>query len=476
MEPPEATLAARGITDERDRLLSADEALAELQESCGGVIPGPLAIPELLDLVGQARQMGLKIAREFSAFDGTDVVSGFARIVPLEDDAGGGCELLVDNWQRSAGDISSTHDLAERLDIIDRASAEITARLDSTQKLQLLTALVPDADEFHEAVKAGPGKVWTEYVSLSGVAHQQPLHWRLLDGAHCKIPGSLRSWRARLLPIGPRKEDPRGFELLFIADEPLINEFGGDGEDGNSPYTRLIGGALTPVLRQPIARIVANAETIQAKLAGPLRSEYSEYAGNIAMAGQHLSGMLDDLADLEVVESAGFSTAKEKVDLADAARRAGGILGVRAQSRSITLELPEQGKSADERAVANAEFRRVLQVLINLIGNAIAYSPEGSTVTVETRIDEDDGMVAVSVADQGPGISPEQRAKIFEKFERLGRDSDGGKDTGSGLGLYISRRLAVVMGGDLSVEASSPEGMSTGAVFTLRLPSLQQSS
>ncbi|MBV7266996.1 sensor histidine kinase [Erythrobacter ani] len=470
MEPPEATLAARGITDERDRLLSADQALAELQESCGGVIPGPLAVPELLELVRQAREMGLKIAREFSAFEGTGVISGFARILPNDEDEGGGCELLVENWQRSAGDIGATHELAEKLDTVDRASAEITARLDRDQKLQLLTAVVPDADEFHDVVKAGPGKVWTEYVSLRGVTHQQPLHWRLLDGAECTIPGSQRSWRARLLPIGPRKDDPRGFELLFVADEPLVTDADNPDGDANSPYTRLIGGALTPVLRQPIARIIANAETIQSKLAGPLRSEYSEYAGNIAMAGQHLSGMLDDLADLEVVESPGFSTTAERVNLADVARRAGGILGVRAQARSISLSLPEQG----EGPIAKAEFRRVLQILINLIGNAIAYSPEGSAVTVETHANDEDGSTSVVVVDQGPGISPEQKAKIFEKFERLGRDSDGGKDTGSGLGLYISRRLAVAMGGDLHVDASAVESVASGAVFTLVLPGLDE--
>jgi signal transduction histidine kinase len=229
----------------------------------------------------------------------------------------------------------------------------------------------------------------------------------------------------------------------------------------DTPATRLVGTALTPVLRKPIARIIANAETIRARLAGPLREEYSEYAGTIASAGQHLAAMLDDLADLEVVETPGFSTAREPVDLADAAARAAGILGVRAQNRDIVLEV--SGERGD--AVAMAEFRRVLQILINLIGNAIAYSPAGSTVriTLETR---DNARVAVCVADEGPGVTPEQAERIFDKFERLGRDSDGGKDKGSGLGLFISRRLAEAMAGSLTVE-SAPGG---GALFRLELP------
>ena len=100
MNRQQSLLAARGLTDEQDRLLTADEPLAELHESCGGSIPGVLAVPELLDLVRQGRNMGITIAREFSAYDGEELVSGFVRVHPLGPEEGGGCELLVENWQR----------------------------------------------------------------------------------------------------------------------------------------------------------------------------------------------------------------------------------------------------------------------------------------------------------------------------------------------------------------------------------------
>lgn len=77
-----------------------------------------------------------------------------------------------------------------------------------------------------------------------------------------------------------------------------------------------------------------------------------------------------------------------------------------------------------------------------------------------------EGRVAVSVADEGPGVTPDQAERIFDKFERLGRDADNGKDKGSGLGLFISHRLAQAMGGSLTVE--SAEG--GGALFRLELP------
>ena len=94
MNRQQSLLAARGLTDSHDRLLTADEPLAELHESCGGSLPGILAVPELLELVRQGRQMGLRIAREFSAYDGEEMVSGFVRVHPLSDEEGGGCELL----------------------------------------------------------------------------------------------------------------------------------------------------------------------------------------------------------------------------------------------------------------------------------------------------------------------------------------------------------------------------------------------
>lgn len=462
----ETLLAARGLTDAKDRLLTADGPLAELQESCGGLVPGTLAVPELLNLVQQAREMGLRIAREFSAFDGSDVVTGFVRVRPLDEEAGGGCEVLVENWQRAPAKPGSTREMAARIDAIDRAAAEVTARLDANQRVQLLSGEGGDTAELQALVAKDPGKPWSDYVTLRGVAHRQPLHWRLLDGVECEIPGSDRSWKVRLLPLGASSSDPRGFEMLLVADRPL--EIVGPEDEALGTHSRLIGSTLTPVLRQPIARVIANAETISAKLAGPLRSEYSEYAGNIAAAGQHLSGMLDDLADLEVVEAPGFSTAREKVDLTDAARRAAGILGVRAQGRSIAIELPSEGT----RAVAKAEFRRVLQILINLVGNAIAYSPEGSTVTLTTAQDEA-GQVMVSVADEGPGITEEQAQRIFDKFERLGRGVDDGDDTGSGLGLYISRRLALAMDGDLALASPADGEEVRGATFILTLPAFE---
>lgn len=458
-EQTEISLAARAHVDRQGFLRSADEPLALLHEDCGGLIPGPFAVPELRALALHCMELGLRLGREFSAFNGNCVVTGFARIHPHED--GSGCEILVENWQRHPPETLSSRDLASRLDEIDRASAEISARLDEAQRLQYILADNEDAVGLLEAVEARPGCHWTDYLKLRGVAHQQPLHWRLLDGSQCELPGSDRVWRIRLLPLGSRSNEPRGFDLLLLAETAMDRS----SELSKAPHSQLVGSALTPVLRRPIARIIANAETMRARLAGPLRAEYSEYAGNISLAAQHLGAMLDDLADIETLDSPDFKTAKEEVDLVDVARRAAGILGVRARSKGIDLSVSD----CAEPVVADADFRRVLQIIINLVTNAIAYSPDGSTVTVSFKTTRE-GLVEVQVADEGQGVRPDQADRIFDKFERLGRENEASQEPGSGLGLYISRRLAREMGGDLTVAPSSSGVDSPGATFTLSLP------
>ena len=160
--------------------------------------------------------------------------------------------------------------------------------------------------------------------------------------------------------------------------------------------------------------------------------------------------------ELETIESPEFSVSSQQVDLAEIARQTSKMLNAKAQAKSITLAA-EVGESGP---FVRGDPVRVLQILLNLAGNAINYSPEGSLVSLGTG---DDG--SISVGDEGPGLSADQQSRIFAKFERLGRSGDGG----SGLGLYISRKLAEAMGGALSISSAPGEG----ATFTLHLPEIE---
>src|SRR6185503_18173247 len=103
---------------------------------------------------------------------------------------------------------------------------------------------------------------------------------------------------------------------------------------------------------------------------------------------------------------------------------------------------------ATDALLVTGEFKRALQVVMNLLTNAIRHSPDGGQVWVRT--DREGDLGALVVADQGRGIAPEDQARIFEKFERL----DPADGAGTGLGLYIARRLARAMGGDLAVDSA----------------------
>lgn len=448
----------RAISDASDRLVAADEPLAALQLRCGGELPGTIAVPALLATVRKARRYRLKLVRTLAAQDGMNGVTAWAEIEPRRDGQPG-CDILLHNWRSTPLPPDDPVRAAALHDEVDRHLAELTARLDRSQRLLTVDWEAPDLAALGRAMERGIGKPWTEFVTIEGFSHHQPLHWRLLDGVTLAAKGSERNWRATLLPYAAADGEPLGFELLLTARQPLpraaVSEESGES-DGDAKRFDTIGREIAPVLRQPIARIIANAETISARLAGPLADEYARYAADIAAAGEHLLGLVEDLADLEIVEAEDFATIAERIDLAEVARQAAGILGVRAGEKHISVSTP----AVMTTAPAFAEFRRVLQILLNLIGNAVRYSPEGSRIIVEASSGA--GRARAVVADEGPGLAPEDQARAFEKFERLGRGGDGG----SGLGLYISRRLARAMGGELSVESEA----GGGARFILELP------
>lgn len=266
----------------------------------------------------------------------------------------------------------------------------------------------------------------------------------------------------------PRQDDAERYIGYECYISPLNNDFKvaassaveAPATDYSIIYKGLMSAQLAPAIRQPLGRIIANAETIGSKLHGPIRENYANYAKDIASAARHLIEIVDDLGDLEALDRPDFVIAQDDIELGDIAKRLTGLMALKASDKNIDIKI-RGGESAIH---AVGEFRRVLQIGLNLLANAVRYSPEQTSITLSF------GMVGdgtyLSVQDQGPGISVDKHYKIFEKFERLGRTGDGG----SGLGLYISHRLAQAMGGDLILESSEGDG----ACFTLTLPKKEE--
>ena len=447
---------ARGRVDREGRLVEAGQPLASLQLACGGTLGGPLAVPELRAVAAKARDLGLRLSRPFAALAEDERVSGWVDATPSSGEEGG-CELGIASW-RAEPILSSEEDaqLARVRRELNRALPEFSARLDPRQAVLTVEASAPDMAELAADMVKGIGRPWTDFVTLTGSTHDQPLHWRLLDGAACEVPGSARRWTAWLEPLGLPEAGSTGLVLTLVSDQAPPAAAGADDDAGSGAPS--LGEELAPALRQPLGRVIGHAESIRAKLAGPLPDIYAGYAGDMVDAGEHLLALIEDIADLEGVEASSFEVAFDRIDLGEAARQAAAILGARAQERDIVLAPPPYGESQ----WARGEYRRVLQILINVIGNAIAYAPEESQVWI--RLDREGRRAMVTVADQGRGLSAAEQQRVFDKFERLGRGGDGG----SGLGLYISARLARAMEGNLTVESAPGQG----ARFTLALPAL----
>lgn len=463
-----AAVRARVAAD--GTLLSADAELLTLQEAAGGRLGGPLVLPALARLSMLAHRLATPIERPVVIGDDQREIRAHGRFLP----EGSTVRLELVDWDVIAAPreidpeaAPPPHPLPRRVvpPGVIRWACDVRLRLVEVtadpawqlgdaewlgQPLSRLFHLTPDSEG--------------QFPILAALASQASFTRQSARLALGLAEGTILALMAEPLVDGDQftgffgRAEPIGFGHLpdDVAIEPgQVN--GSEGTVLGSADMRSFALRIDGAMRRPLGRIIANAETIAGQLQGPIRADYARYASDIALAGRHLLDLVDDLADLQAVDRANFSVAAEAVDLADVARRAAGLLAMKAQERGMRIDAPRM----DEQAPATGEFRRVLQILLNLIGNAIRYGPDAGQVWV--RVDDDDpDWVSVTVADQGPGISLEDQLRLFGKFERLGR-TDGG---GSGLGLYISQKLALAMGGDILVDSAPGQG----ARFTLRMP------
>lgn len=432
------------------RLLRADEALRKLNQRAGGDEGGMFAIPPLGSLAQLSLKLQMRLSRAVRVADDDENVELWVEILPKNDIA----YLSILSWRTLPPSFALDERIgSERLQVDAKQSSfqfDISGRL---MRASGAAATGLSSADFGQTASVAVSRYFDDANGVAGlldsIADHKAFHAlvmkRSLDGVDVLVSG---------MPVYDKNGVNTGYECR-LEEIQKAHSAHVNAALGSTPGA-LFGKHLAPVLRQPLGRIIANAETIGSELQGPIRENYALYARDIANAARHLSALVDDLGDLEAVERPDFHTAKDKIELGDVARRVAGLLALKAADHSIRISTPPES----EKVPAVAEFRRVLQVMLNLVTNAVRYSQDGTDVLIETT--SKDGEAFISVSDQGGGIPEDSRDKIFEKFERLGRSGDGG----SGLGLYISRRLARAMGGDLSVS----EAAGGGAKFTLRLP------
>ena len=228
----------------------------------------------------------------------------------------------------------------------------------------------------------------------------------------------------------------------------------------------------THELRTPLNAMIGYMDLLEMELA-PLMSEKQKgFFMRVQKASRHLLGITNDFLDMAQGDAGQLKMVRVEAVARTVVSEATSLVTPQAAARDVAIHLVEIG----EGARFYGDPSRVRQILVNVLGNAISFSPAGGTVEVMVSREEHAPSAAggwaenptgpwcvVRIEDSGPGIPPEKLASVFEPFVQL---TDQGQATrrGSGLGLTVSRQLAVLMGGELTAQSSE-----TGAVFALWL-------
>jgi PAS domain S-box-containing protein len=216
-------------------------------------------------------------------------------------------------------------------------------------------------------------------------------------------------------------------------------------------------GSMSHELRTPLNAIIGFAGTLLMKLPGPLNADQDKQLQTIRTSARHLLSLINDMLDVVKIESGGFELRLEPVACELVVKEAAESLDPLAKAKGIAfaVDLPAQTREV------RTDRRSLAQILLNLGTNAIKFTERGE---VRIGLRQRDGVTEISVSDTGPGISEDDRARLFQAFGQL----DAGptrRHEGAGLGLFLSGKLAGMIGARIAVSSE----VGRGSVFSLVL-------
>ncbi len=241
-----------------------------------------------------------------------------------------------------------------------------------------------------------------------------------------------------------------------------------DAEAANRAKSEFLAN-MSHELRTPINAIVGFTDLLRMEIPGPLSEEQRRHLERIRYSSGHLLMLINDILDFSVIEAGQLDVVDERASTADSVEIAIDLLSPAATARSVKLQ-----NDCSESAEYFGDPQRVGQILVNLLGNALKFTPSGGTVTVNCTRTPDPGIpgldpkdgpwIGISVIDTGIGVPTEMKEAVFEPFIQ-GESGRLSPEGGTGLGLAISRRLARMMHGEVTLETEFGEGSN----FTLWL-------
>ena len=431
-----------GRVDRDGRLVAADAQLAALQAEAGSRVGAELALPQVAAIARLARRLGVPVSRPATAAGADYDVELWVRATPEGEEV----SLSIERWSvvppagpRLGGLVmgeAEPEDPAgssrEWLTDAELRLTEISPELATKLRIDPATAVGQPLTRLFRLDEDENG----EMPLLVAVAARGSFAGQR---AHTRAAGAVELILSGAAVVGA---DGRFAGFKGTAD-PVVEA----ARPRQVTPINAIDDVLDQALRSPLDRIIDSADRIADRAEGPLRSDYASYATDISTAARHLLSVIGAMGGTP-------STTRESVDLAKLATEAAGLLEPTAEAKDVQLIIDLAGPM-----LAYGEQRGVVQVLVNLIGNAVRHSPERKPVRITAE--RQAGNAVIHVADSGPGIDPADQQRIFERFEQASSDQGG-----AGLGLAISRRLARSMGGEIEL-VSAP---GHGARFSLSLP------
>jgi two-component system cell cycle sensor histidine kinase PleC len=253
-------------------------------------------------------------------------------------------------------------------------------------------------------------------------------------------------------------------ELEEARDEALKKRF--EAEAANASKTAFLAN-MSHELRTPLNAILGFSEIIAQECFGPVGSDrYRDYAGDIHSSGAHLLSLINDLLDVAKIEAGRMDIAPHPLDAARVFDISLKLIGTKAREKDqelvIHVEPGAPALYADERALK--------QILINLVSNAVKFTPNGGRIEVVAGIARDGGF-QIMVRDNGPGIPRDKLDNVFSPFNQVDNRFDR-QAGGTGLGLALVRGLAELHGGRAWMESEYGRGCSVFVVLPVKAPEL----
>jgi signal transduction histidine kinase len=226
--------------------------------------------------------------------------------------------------------------------------------------------------------------------------------------------------------------------------------------------------SMSHELRTPLNAVIGFSQVLANQTYGQMNERQLEYLTSILTGGRHLRKLVDDVLDLAKVDSGHLTLDLANVSLADDIPEVVGVVQALAHQKNITVTVEVK----EPLPAIIADRMRIQQVIYNLLSNAIKFTDPGGHVTVTADTMASGGpsgpcLLRIRVADTGIGITAEDQARIFDKFER-GASTSAREQEGTGLGLALTRKLVELHGGHISVESEGVKGR--GSLFTVLLP------